>query len=65
MSQITVTAAGNQFRLAFSYDAAIVAAVKSLPSRRFDPASKSWSVPVSAAAALKSLLGRQLGAEAV
>ena len=49
---------GNAFCLSFSYDPALVAAVKSLPARRWDPANKSWIVPQTAAAELAALVAR-------
>ncbi|MGP1677892.1 MAG: SNF2-related protein [Burkholderiales bacterium] len=63
MATITVTKSSAGYRMAFPYSAEMVAAVKSLPSRRFDPQSKSWTVPTSGAAALRALLGRLNGTE--
>ena len=58
MPHITVTKSASGYTLAFPYSAELVAAIKSLPSRQFDPATKSWTVPASGAAALRALLIR-------
>jgi SWI/SNF-related matrix-associated actin-dependent regulator 1 of chromatin subfamily A len=62
MSSINVVLSDAGFTLQFAYDAALVTAVKSLPARRFNSASKTWSVPVTCAGALRDLLGRMEGA---
>ena len=33
-------------RLAFDYDAELVSAIKTIPGRRWDPSSRSWTVPI-------------------
>jgi len=33
------------FRLSFKYDPVLVAAVKALPGRKYDPATRKWTVP--------------------
>lgn len=38
----------HQAVIKFPYSAALVAAVKDLPGRRYDPATKTWTVPVRA-----------------
>src|SRR3990167_6571530 len=58
---LTITRTASGYALSFRYDAALVAAVKALPSRKFDPTNKSWSVPTSCAAELRALLGRLNG----
>ena len=60
---LTITRSEAGFTLAFPYRAELVAAVKSLPSRRFDPTTKSWTVPASGASALRDLLKRLNGTE--
>ncbi len=44
----TITTDGKQFVIRFDYDANLVAAVKNLPSRRFDATKKFWTVPANA-----------------
>lgn len=56
-----VSIENNQIRLAFPYSAVLVAAVKALPGRRFDGATKTWSAPLSAAADVASMLKRLEG----
>lgn len=48
---------GHEFIVTFEYDSALVAAVKSVPGRRFNPQTKCWTAPISsdAVAALKNL----------
>ena len=53
-----ISVSGNNFVVRFPYNPALVAAVKLLPSRRFDPANKYWTVQVSIAADLRALLAR-------
>ena len=40
-----ITKSGNYFRIAFHYNPYLVAKVKDLPERRFDPINKCWIVP--------------------
>ena len=37
---------GNSFRVAFNYDPNLVARVKAIPGRSYDPNTKTWMVPV-------------------
>lgn len=55
---LTVSKISSGFRISFPYSAPLVAAIKTLPSRKFDPATKSWIVPAGGAPDLRSLLGR-------
>ena len=55
---LTVSKISSGFRISFPYSAPLVAAIKTLPSRKFDPATKSWIVPSAGAPDLRSLLGR-------
>lgn len=48
----------EQFVVSFQYDPILVAAVKALPSRRFDPATKCWTVPRAMASDLAGLVSR-------
>jgi len=43
--RIAVTTDHKTFVIHFDYDAALVAAVKALPERKFDGAAKTWKVP--------------------
>jgi superfamily II DNA or RNA helicase len=61
MPTMTVSTDPTGFRLQFPYDPVLVDAVRALPSRRWDPASKCWTVPQSGAVALVQMLGRIQG----
>lgn len=52
MSSPTIAATPAGFIITFRYHPALVAAVKELPGRRYDPLTKQWSVPLSAAPVL-------------
>jgi SNF2 family DNA or RNA helicase len=45
-----IAANDKYFMVSFGYDPALVNAVKELPGRRFDGASKKWTVPANASA---------------
>lgn len=47
----TITMSGGKFTIRFEYDPNIVTAVRALPGRKFDGATKTWTVPVNAPAA--------------
>jgi len=53
----------KKFILSFKYNPALVSAVKSLPSRRFDPDLKRWEVPISEAFSLRRLVSSIPGVE--
>ena len=48
----------DYLEIVFPYNAEIVNAVRALPSRRFDPVSKSWSVPAQYAMVVANALAR-------
>lgn len=50
-----VTVTDGRFAIAFPYDPALVARVKAIPGRRFDPDTKSWSAPLSSAPQVSAL----------
>lgn len=54
--QISVKA--KNFEIAFDYNPAVVAEVKKLPGRKWNPDSKRWTIPVAESISLKSLLDR-------
>jgi len=58
-----ISIVGESIQIAFPYNPVLVAAVKDLPGRRFDGSSKTWSVPVSSAAAVQAMLARLTGVE--
>ena len=41
-----ITVEGGLIKIVFAYDSKLVAAVKTLPGRRFDPTKKYWTVPL-------------------
>jgi SNF2 family DNA or RNA helicase len=45
-----IAANDKNFVISFSYDPALVDAVKEIPGRKFDAASKKWAVPANASA---------------
>jgi hypothetical protein len=56
MKQFSITQQDGGFVIAFRYDPTLVAAVKEIPGRRYQAASKSWSLPATAAAARGALV---------
>ncbi|MHB8369453.1 MAG: hypothetical protein ACYDBP_07165 [Leptospirales bacterium] len=46
----------NNYVLSFNYDKQVVEAVKLLPGRKYDPNTKSWSVPVKQKSELEKLI---------
>lgn len=46
MKRATVRRRGDEVVLRFDYDRSLVAAVKGLPRRRFDPFTKEWVLPL-------------------
>jgi SNF2 family DNA or RNA helicase len=50
--EITVSRVGSMLQIAFAYDPALVEKARSLPSRRWDPASKCWTAPADALPAI-------------
>ena len=50
-----VTFADGWFRVAFPYDPALVAKIKTIPGRRFDPDTKAWAVPASSTPLVRAL----------
>jgi len=56
----TITLDGNEFQIAFSFDAEILAVVRTLPTRTWDAAAKIWRAPNTPAnvAALSELASR-------
>jgi SWI/SNF-related matrix-associated actin-dependent regulator 1 of chromatin subfamily A len=57
---MTITVQRNEsgFDVSFPYNAVLVAAIKTLPARRFNPTTKSWIVHRTASAELGRLLRR-------
>lgn len=53
--QRLVTADHNGYVLTFPYSPEIVAAVKEVPGRRWNPEQKVWSAPLSSGAAIRAL----------
>lgn len=43
---VTLTRDGDRLAVAFPYDPGLVAAVKAVPGRRWDPGRKVWTVPI-------------------
>lgn len=61
---ITLTREGDRIALRFPYDAGLVAAVKGVPGRRWDPDRKVWTVPADAAEPLARVLtGQEVDAD--
>ncbi len=56
---------GNQLTISFPYNARLVRAVKSVPGRRFDPRSKSWTIPLASAPAAAEAFGAKADARLV
>jgi hypothetical protein len=46
VKRVVMRRRGEDLVLHFEYDRALVAAVKSLPKRRFDPSTREWVVPL-------------------
>lgn len=44
--EITISRCGDEYIVQFEYDPSLVEAVKRIPKRSFDPASKAWFVPI-------------------
>jgi SWI/SNF-related matrix-associated actin-dependent regulator 1 of chromatin subfamily A len=42
-----ITKSGNYFRIVFHFNPYLIAKVKDLPDRRFDPTNKCWIVPIA------------------
>lgn len=55
---IRVTTTGSKATVAFAYDEKIIAIVKGMPGRRWDPGAKHWTVDARDARALASQLAR-------
>lgn len=53
---IKITHGSDGFTIAFRYDATLVSAVKEIPGRRYQAATKSWVLPLTAAAARGALI---------
>ncbi len=49
----TVTVQTDQILIRFPYDPGLVEAVKEIPGRKWDPASKVWTIPLTTAALAK------------
>ena len=57
MRRLELNEKGDRIKIAFPYDRSLVDAVRALPGRVFDRASKDWSVPVAHAEEVLSRLG--------
>jgi SWI/SNF-related matrix-associated actin-dependent regulator 1 of chromatin subfamily A len=55
---VTIRGAGDRAEIAFPYDPAVVEAVREIPGRRWDPARKVWSAPLSSARHLAAFVTR-------
>ena len=43
--RVTIQRLGNELKVSFDYDPRIVSAIKELHGRKYDPITKSWSIP--------------------
>ena len=53
---IKVIKINDTLNVSFDYDANIVSKVKSIPGRKYNPNTKSWSMPLQAIHKLKNYL---------
>lgn len=60
LPRVIVTSRDSVFLISFVYDAALVSAVKSFSGRRYDPDSKTWTVPEGAG--VRTLIFERLSA---
>ena len=54
--RVTIQRHGNELKVSFAYDPRVVSMIKELHGRKYDPISKSWSIPKEH----KSVLVRKL-----
>lgn len=54
--RVTVQRVGNEYRVSFDYDPRVVSVMKELHGRKYDPISKTWTIPKEN----KSILIRKL-----
>ena len=55
---VTIRGAGDRVEIAFDYDPQVVEAVRDIPGRRWDPARKVWSAPLSSSRHLAAFVTR-------
>jgi SWI/SNF-related matrix-associated actin-dependent regulator 1 of chromatin subfamily A len=55
---VTIKGAGDRVEIAFNYDPQVVEAVREIPGRRWDPARKVWTAPISSARHLAAFVTR-------
>jgi hypothetical protein len=54
-----ISVADGQFVISFPYDPALVATVKAINGRRFNPETKTWTAPLSSAPDIRALCATQ------